>query len=110
MAKNYRQLTESIKGRINPENFALRKSFSDELATVSYSEVLTYIRVAMKGVETEYTKKSKDAGERVKDHLSKKIGDVTFKYQGSVMTDTHIKGYSDIDLLTISEKFYTNRF
>lgn len=107
MAKNYRQLTESIKGRINPENFVLRKSFSDELTTISYSEVLTYIRVAMKGVEPEYTQKSKDAGERVKDHLSKKLSDVTFRYQGSVMTDTHIKGYSDIDLLTISEKFYT---
>lgn len=107
MAKNYRLLTESIKGRINPENFALKKSFSDELATVSYSEVLTYIRLAMKGVEPEYTQKSKDAGERVKEHLSKKLSDVVFKYQGSVMTDTHIKGYSDIDLLTISEKFYT---
>lgn len=107
MAKNYRLLTESIKGRINPDNFALKKSFSDELATVSYSEVLTYIRLAMKGVEPEYTQKSKDAGERVKEHLSKKLSDVVFRYQGSVMTDTHIKGYSDIDLLTICDKFYT---
>lgn len=107
MAKNYRQLTESIRGRINPENFAIRKAFSDELATISYSEVLTYIRFAMKGVEPEYTQKSKDAGDRVKEHLSNGLKDVSFKYQGSVMTDTHIKGYSDIDLLTISEKFYT---
>jgi hypothetical protein len=106
MAKNYKQLTESIRGRINPENFVLRKSFSDELSTISYSDVLTYIRVAMKGVEPEYTQKSKDAGERAKEHLSKGLSDVTFKYQGSVMTDTHIKGYSDIDLLTICEKFY----
>lgn len=107
MAKNYKLLTESIKGRINPENFTLKKSFSDELATVSYSEVLTYIRLAMKGVEPEYTQKSKDAGEKVKEHLSNELKDVVFRYQGSVMTDTHIKGYSDIDLLTISDKFYT---
>jgi hypothetical protein len=106
MARNYRQLTESIKGRINPDNIILTKLFSDELSTISYSEVLTYIRLAMKGVEPEYTQKSKDAGERVKEHLSKKLSDVTFKYQGSVMTDTHIKGYSDIDLLTICDKFY----
>lgn len=106
MAKNYRQLTESIRGRINPENFTLKKAFSDELSTISYSEVLTYIRLAMKGVEPEYTQKSRDAGERVKEHLSKGLNNVSFKYQGSVMTDTHIKGYSDIDLLTISEKFY----
>ena len=107
MAKKYKQLSEGIKGQINPENFVLRKSFSDELATVSYSEVLTYIRVAMKGVESEYTQKCKDAGERVKDHLSKKLTDITYRYQGSVMTDTYIRGYSDIDLLTICEKFYT---
>jgi hypothetical protein len=107
MAKNYRQLTESIRGRINPDNFTLEKSFSDELATISYSQVLTYIRYAMNAVEPEYTQKSKDAGERVKEHLSKELKDITFKYQGSVMTDTHIKGYSDIDLLTISEKFYS---
>lgn len=106
MAKNYRQLIESIKGRINPENFALKATFSSELSTISYSEVLTYIRMAMKGVEPEYTQRSKDAGERVKEHLSKSLNNVSFKYQGSVMTDTHIKGYSDIDLLTISEKFY----
>jgi hypothetical protein len=106
MAKNYRQLTESIRGRINPENFAYKKTFSDELSTISYSDVLTYIRLAMKGVEPEYTQKSRDAGERVKEHLLKELKDVTFKYQGSVMTDTHIKGYSDIDLLTICEKFY----
>lgn len=107
MARNYKILTESVKGRINPENFELKKSFSDELATISYSEVLTYIRLAMKGVEPEYTQKSKDAGERAKEHLSKRLSDVVFKYQGSVMTDTHIKGFSDIDLLTISDKFYT---
>lgn len=106
MAKNYKQLTESISGRLNPEHYAITKSFSDELSTISYSEVLVYIRTAMKGVEQEYTQKSKDAGERVKEHLSKELKDISFKYQGSVMTDTHIKGYSDIDLLTICEKFY----
>ncbi|TGD56541.1 nucleotidyltransferase family protein [Flavobacterium humi] len=106
MAKNYRQLAESIRGRINPDNFAFKREFSDELSTISYSDILTYIRFCMKGVEPEYTQKSKDAGERVKEHLSKELKDVSFKYQGSVMTDTHIKGHSDIDLLTICEKFY----
>ncbi|KAA6316836.1 hypothetical protein EZS27_032916, partial [termite gut metagenome] len=106
MAKNYKQLTESIKRQLNPENFVLRKSFSDELATISYSDVLTYIRVAMKGVEPEYTQKSMEAGEHVKEHLSNKLSNIVFRYQGSVMTNTHIKGFSDIDLLTISDKFY----
>lgn len=106
MSKNYRELTNSVKSRINPDNVMLRKGFTDELSTLSYSDVLTYIRVAMKSVEPEYTQKSKDAGERVKEHL-KVLPDVTFRYQGSVMTNTHIKGYSDIDLLTICDKFYS---
>jgi len=107
MKKNYQQLISSVKGRVNPENFTLKKAFSDELSTISYSEVLTYIRLTMKSVEPEYTQRSKDAGERVKEHLSKELNDITYKYQGSVMTNTHIKGYSDIDLLAISDKFYS---
>ncbi len=106
MAKNYKQLTESVRSRINPENYAITKSFSDELGTISYSDILVFIRTAMKSVDPEYTQKSIDAGNRVKEHLSKEITDDTFKYQGSVMTNTHIMGISDIDLLTISEKFY----
>ncbi|MBL7766843.1 MAG: hypothetical protein JNJ58_12155 [Chitinophagaceae bacterium] len=106
MATNYRQLTESIKGRLNPENLSIQKSFSDELSTISYSDVLTYIRFAMKGVEPQYTQRSREAGEKVKEHLTKELKEISFRYQGSVMTDTHIKGYSDIDLLAICEKFY----
>lgn len=106
MAKNYAILSLQAKQRANPESIVLEKSFSDELSTLAYSNILTYIRVAMNGVEPEYTQKSKDAGEKVKTHLSKVLSGVSFRYQGSVMTNTHIKGYSDIDLLVISEKFY----
>jgi hypothetical protein len=106
MAKNYGFLTESVRNRLNPEHHILSKSFSDELATISYSDVLVFVRTAMKGVDPDYTLKTKDAGERVKDHLLKELTQVSFRYQGSVMTNTHIKAYSDIDLLTISEKFY----
>ncbi|WP_064965868.1 nucleotidyltransferase domain-containing protein [Tenacibaculum ovolyticum] len=107
MTKNYKQLSEKIKNRLNPENISIKKAFSEELGTISYSHILVFIRTAMKGVEPEYTKKSKDAGERVKTHLNTVLTDKTYKYQGSVMTNTHIKGASDIDLLVISEKFYS---
>lgn len=43
---------------------------------------------------------------RQKQHLRERIEDVSFEYQGSVMTDTHIKGASDIDLLVVCDKFY----
>lgn len=106
MNNDYRSLTEAVRNRLNPDHIAFNKSFSDELQTISYSNVLTYIRLAMKGVEPEYTQKSMLAGSRVKDHLLTVLDQVDFRYQGSVMTNTHIKSYSDIDLLTISSEFY----
>jgi len=105
MNHNYRQLTENIRTRINPENIILSKTYRDDLSGISYNDALVFVRTAMKAVESEYTLKSKQAGERVKDHLSN-LESISFEYQGSVMTNTHIKGYSDIDLLTISGKFY----
>lgn len=107
MKKNYNLLTSNIKNRLNPDGILLEKSFRNELGSISYSDALTYVRYAMKGVEPEYTQKSKEAGEKVKDHLKKVLDDVVYKYQGSVMTNTHIKGHSDIDLLAISDRFYS---
>ncbi|WP_198675422.1 nucleotidyltransferase family protein [Pleomorphovibrio marinus] len=105
--KDYRRLIENIQARTNPDNIILEKGFRDELFSISYSDILKYVRYAMKGVEPEYTKKSKLAGERVQNHLKGNLNDVVYKYQGSVMTNTHIKGTSDIDLLVICDKFYT---
>ncbi len=107
MKKNYKNLTESIKNNLNPDNIAYGENYNKELSTISYSDVLTYVRFAMKGVEPNYTQKTKEAGERVKQHLNDKLEAVTFEYQGSVMTNTHIKGHSDIDLLTICNKFHS---
>ncbi|GGF27009.1 hypothetical protein [Hymenobacter cavernae] len=106
MPQDYKLLTESVKDRINPDHLAFQRSFDEELGTLSYSgDVLVYVRLAMKGVPPEYTRRSRLAGERVKDHLSS-LTNVSFRYQGSVMTNTHIIANSDIDLLTISDKFY----
>lgn len=107
MHKNYSQLVSNIQRRSNPENVMLEKSLSDELSALQYSDIMRYVTLAMNGVDAGYTKRSKDAGERVKSHLQESLSDVTYKYQGSVMTNTHIKGSSDIDLLVITQKFYT---
>lgn len=105
---NYRTLAEQVRSRQNPDSIAFSKAFSDELASVSYNDVLYYVKMAMNEVDPAYTQTSKTAGERVKKHLiDGGLQDVTFEYQGSVMTDTHIKGHSDIDLLALSKKFYT---
>lgn len=107
MNKNYNSLIESILRRSNPENLPFQKSFSDELSTIKYNDILRYVTLAMNGVEPAYTERSREAGEKVKAHLKESLSDVVYKYQGSVMTNTHIKGNSDIDLLVITEKFYS---
>lgn len=105
--KDYQKLIKNIRERSNPESLLLEKAFTDELSSISYSDVLKYISYAMKGVETVYTKRSKLAGERVQIHLKEILTSVVYKYQGSVMTNTHIKGASDIDLLVIADNFHT---
>ena len=110
MPTNYRVLTESIQERINPEHLTLEKafsrSFSSELSTLNYTDVVKYVRFAMKGVGAEYTNRSLQAGENAKTHLKNGLSNVCFEYQGSVMTNTHIRASSDIDLLVISDDFF----
>jgi len=106
MKGTYAQLKQNILTRSNPNNLILEKALRDDLSTVSYSDVLQYVRIAMKGMEPSYTRDSKDAGEAVQIHLKRILKDVSYRYQGSVMTNTHIKAHSDIDLLVISEKSY----
>ncbi|WP_320018932.1 hypothetical protein [Labilibaculum manganireducens] len=106
MIKNYKALLENQELRMNPDKVELRKALKDELQLTPYNTV-QYIKKAMFGVEELYTRQTVDAGNKVKNQLSSKISNVSFEFQGSVMTNTHIRGYSDIDLLTITEKFHT---
>ena len=108
MAKNYNRLIESVTNRINPNRNIFNKSYSADLATISSSDVLVYIRTSMNEVDEEFTKKSIEAGNNVKDHLTSLVNNVSFRFQGSIMTDTHIRATSDVDLLVITEKFYTH--
>lgn len=106
--KNYSALFENLQNRSNPEKLQeITTKFFLDNPDVKYNDVLKYITLAMNGVSPEYTNKSREAGEKVKLHLQDILLDVEYQYQGSVMTNTHIKGYSDIDLLVISDKFYT---
>jgi len=105
--KDFNALIQSVEKRQNPDKNLLIETRTFNSFSGDVNDVQKYIKIAMNEVDSSYTQRSKEAGERVKDHLQKELANVTYKYQGSVMTDTHIKGYSDIDLLTICEKFYT---
>lgn len=104
---NYRDLINNVRRQIDPENLIIEKSIREELSSISYADVVEYVRYAMNGVEPLYTLRSKEAGEKVKNHLMVGgIANAVYRYQGSVMTNTHVRGYSDVDLLVISDKFY----
>ena len=92
--------------RQNPERFSVveQRMFADD--RVGDKDVEKYVRRSMMAVDPAYTQKTILAGEMVKDHLRQVLTNVSFEYQGSVMTDTHIKGASDIDLLVLCDKFY----
>ena len=95
-----------MSGRYNPDNAPLleQRILSGEL---SYGkDVVKYVKRAMCAVGEDYTKRTIEAGEAAKQHLKDSIRNISFEYQGSVMTNTHIRGASDIDLLVMCEKFY----
>lgn len=103
---NYTNRIDKLKSRYNPDRDMLveQRTYSDTSGEIK--DVATYVRRAMREVDDSYTQKTKDAGNAVKQLLGSKLTDVEFEYQGSVMTDTHIRGVSDIDLLTLCTKFY----
>lgn len=75
----------------------------------SSADASEYITEAMTPVEPEYTKKTFEECDRVQLQIAEACSTesvtVSFAHQGSVTTDTHVKFYSDIDLLVLTEKF-----
>ena len=76
-------------------------------AIESSSPVERMVLTAMLPVDSECVRKSREAGEKVKEHLAnafcqKSLPVPEFKYQGSVEANTQIKSASDIDLLVIN--------
>lgn len=106
MNKDYNLLLKSIESRYNPESStAVKQRTFTNLAGVD-KRIAQYVKMSMAEVDEEYTNKTLQAGEAVKAHLQAEQNNVSYEYQGSVMTRTHIKGVSDIDLLTLCEKFH----
>ncbi|MCO5337586.1 hypothetical protein NHB13_13355 [Delftia tsuruhatensis] len=66
---------------------------------------------AMQAVSEKYTEVSKRTGERVANQLSNRLAargiPSVFRLQGSVPLNVHIKGVSDVDVLTLRTDFLT---
>lgn len=107
MIQDYSDLIQRIEDRYNPDkNRLVEQRMFTNLSGVDRN-IARYVKMAMSAVDDRYTSITKEAGERVKKHLKDAQQDmnITYRYQGSVMTDTHIRGASDIDLLTFTNKF-----
>jgi len=100
----------SAQGRVENEykaspHFEIYESLGDHGSAVQYTVG------AMARVDPRYTEITIEQGERVKGQLQRafeRAGFVCdFEYQGSVTNNTHIKSYSDIDLLAITQRFTT---
>lgn len=113
MARNFNTRLEKLKSRrLGP--LELQKGRFDTYGAFvpleeSYQKrgtkiASTYALGAMQEVDPDYTAKSYEEGERVRNQLEKALSGeipVEFDYQGSVPLNIHIKGVSDIDLLLL---------
>lgn len=103
------QKIESVLNRRAPHRTVMNRDFSltERDCLTSTEPIVRYIRLAMLEVDDEYTQRIKAAGENIKAFLGKHLSGVSFHYQGSILTNTHIRGNSDIDLLVLCEKFFS---
>lgn len=113
---NYDEKLRNLVNRRSDQQF-VQKSFSADSAyhilneafnSIDYPESVKYTIGSMTEVDQAYTNNTIKEGERIKVQLEslRDNGYITsFRFQGSTTNNTHIKAYSDIDLLIIQEKF-----
>lgn len=86
-----------------------RLAKADSLTKSEKEENREYLKEAMSEVEPDYTKKTYAECDRVQNQLNENLPKLgitpKFDHQGSVTNNTHIKLYSDIDLLVFETKF-----
>jgi hypothetical protein len=106
---NYSKKLEQLKMRRQDNEtrlFSLNENFNKK----TYGESTTYALEAMSEISKTYTENTYKQVERVQNQLTKGLAEygifVDFRFQGSVPTNTHIKLYSDFDLLTLHQRFY----
>lgn len=93
--------------RIDP-NVTTAKLLNEAWRSISQSDSVKYVIGAMQSIDPEYTKNTFGQGDRVKNQLAERLSNsCDYQYQGSTTNDTHIKAASDIDLLVLTQKFWT---
>ncbi len=101
---------QRLLGRRAPAQDRALAKFSEAYEQTP-GEATKYLLGAMRAVESGYTQRMAEQGDRVENQLATRLHELypalIFRRQGSVSNDTHIRYYSDVDVLTIIDKFYT---
>lgn len=84
------------------------KLLNESWRTIQQSDSVRYVIGAMQPIDPEYTKNTYAQGERVRNQLEQNLTQACeYEYQGSTTNDTHIKAASDIDLLLLTERYFS---
>lgn len=113
MAKNIEERISSLKSRRKgADGIAfdgyLRKIYVPEAweQRAGNKPHTRYALGAMQEVDPDYTRISMETAERVTNQLGKRVGgfNLDFRLQGSVPLNVHIRGVSDVDVLTLIDQ------
>lgn len=108
--KDYNKRIQNLRAR-RQDSITKAFSVSESFRRNQYGEAISYALESMEEIDPQYTRNTYEACEKVWGHLKSGLAeakiDADHRYQGSVPTNTHIKNYSDIDLLAIHQGFIT---
>ncbi len=110
MINDYSKRLEQLRRRRTDDRIE-KSILSESFRKSELGESIKYALESMKEIDSEYTKNTYVASEKVSENIKKGLAKVPivveFRNQGSVETNTHIKLHSDIDLLVILQTFET---
>ncbi|WAC39868.1 hypothetical protein [Pedobacter sp. SL55] len=104
---NYERRLANLKARRFDE-ILLKADVSESFGRAVVSNTLEYLVEAMRPIGKKYNDVTLNAASNVQSHLEAGFNlpfTRAYRKQGSVMTNTNIKLYSDIDLLTIIDSY-----
>lgn len=100
---NYKRRLENLQNR-KADPLSNFKGLSESFERNTLPENVKYLMESMRPIDEKYNSATKQASDNVKSHLERELNvsfSRNYRNQGSVMTNTNIKLYSDIDLLAI---------
>lgn len=104
---DYTEALRRLRQRRNPEDLMIKEAY----AHIAEDEPIRYVIGAMAEIDPDYTRKTYSEAERVQNQITTGLQrhslGVEYRYQGSITKNTHIRAYSDIDVLTLEKRFHS---